>query len=136
MAEQGNDESTFLRGMAIFAAVVTVVLYLFGLMLVGFAVSEVGSGADSTPMHQCRYALDRPGSAAVDAHEVQYLPPRVLCRTTDGREFTSGVVPSWLNPTLAVTFAATVAFSAAAFVQADRRAAARQAAARQTASRS
>ncbi|MFE2290813.1 hypothetical protein [Streptomyces sp. NPDC059452] len=125
MAEPGSTESTLLRGTAIFAAAVTVVLYLFGLLLVGLAVSQVGSGADSTPMSQCRYALDRPESVQVDAHQVQFMPPRVLCRTTDGREFTSEVVPFWLNPTLAVTFAATVVLTAAAFVQADRRAAAR-----------
>ncbi|MFD8618036.1 hypothetical protein [Streptomyces sp. NPDC059513] len=52
------------------------------------------------------------------------MPPRVRCRTTDGREFSGGAPPR-LNPTLAVTFAATVALAAAAFVQADRRAAAR-----------
>ncbi len=130
MAEQGNDESTFLRGMAIFAAVVTVVLYLFGLLLVGFAVSEAGSGADSTPMHQCRDAGDRSQNVQVSARQVQFLPLGVRCRTLDGREFTSAVVPSWLNPTLAVTFAATVVLSAAAFVQTDRRAAARQTASR------
>ncbi|MFB7430705.1 hypothetical protein ACFCZ5_05135 [Streptomyces microflavus] len=126
MAEPGSAESTLLRGTAIFAAAVTVVLYLFGLLLVGVALSEAGSGADSTPMHQCRDA----GNVQVDARQVQFLPLRVLCRTPDGREFTSGVVPPWLNPALAVSFAATVALAAAAFVQADRRAAARQASAR------
>ncbi|WP_124264297.1 hypothetical protein [Streptomyces sp. ADI98-10] len=126
MVEPSSSESTFLRGMSIFAASVTVVLYLFGLLLVGFAVSEVGSGADSTPMHQCRYAPGLPEGAHVETHEVRYLPVHVLCRTSDGQEFTSGVVPSWLNPTLAVSFAATVALTAAAFVQADRRAAGRQ----------
>ncbi|MFW3460713.1 hypothetical protein ACN24K_07985 [Streptomyces microflavus] len=125
MAEPGSAESTLLRGTAIFAAAVTVVLYLFGLLLVGVALSEAESGADSTPMHQCRDA-----GVQVDARQVQFLPLRVLCRTPDGREFTSGVVPPWLNPTLAVSFAATVALTAAAFVQADRRAAARQASAR------
>ncbi|MFE6701690.1 hypothetical protein [Streptomyces sp. NPDC057718] len=127
MAEQGAAESTLLRGTAIFAAGVTVVLYLFGLLLVGVALSEAGSGADSTPMHQCRDAGDEPRNVQVDARHVRFLLLRVLCRTPDGREFTSGVVPSWLNPALAVSFAATVALAAAAFVQADRRAAARQA---------
>lgn len=121
MAEPGGAESTLLRGTAIFAAVVTVVLYLFGVLLVGLAAGQVGSGADSTPMHLCR---DVPEGARVDAQQVQFMPPRVRCRTTDGREFTGGV-PPWLNPTLAVSFAATVVLSAAAFVQADRRAAAR-----------
>ncbi|MET8375666.1 hypothetical protein [Streptomyces microflavus] len=130
MAEPGSAESTLLRGTAIFAAAVTVALYLFGLLLVGIALSEAGSGADSTPMHQCRDAGDRPQNVQVDARQVQFLPLRVLCRTPDGREFTSGVIPPWLNPALAVSFAATVALTAAAFVQADRRAAARQASAR------
>ncbi|WP_097867162.1 hypothetical protein [Streptomyces sp. rh34] len=127
MAEPGGSESTSLRGTAIFAASVTVVLYLFGLLLVGFTVSEVGSGTNSTPMHQCVYAPNLPEGAHVETHEVRYLPVHVLCRTTDGGHFTSRVVPSWLNPTLAVSFATTVALTAAAFVQADRRAAARQA---------
>ncbi|MET8342831.1 hypothetical protein [Streptomyces microflavus] len=130
MAEPGSADSTLLRGTAIFAAAVTVALYLFGLLLVGVALSEAGSGADSTPMHQCRDAGDRRQNVQVDAAQVQFLPLRLLCRTPDGREFTSGVVPPWLNPTLAVSFAATVALTAAAFVQADRRAAARQASAR------
>ncbi|WDG30173.1 hypothetical protein N7925_18400 [Streptomyces sp. CA-278952] len=127
MAEQGAAESTLLRGTAIFAASVTVVLYLFGLLLVGLTVSEVGSGTNSTPMHQCVYAPNVPEGTHVETHEVSYLPVHILCRTTDGGEFTSRVVPSWLNPTLAVSFAATVALTATAFVQADRRAAARQA---------
>ncbi|WP_228921906.1 hypothetical protein [Streptomyces sp. DH7] len=127
MTEQGVVESTLLRGTAIFAASVTVVLYLFGLLLVGLTVSEVGSGTNSTPMHQCVSAPNVPEGALVETHEVSYLPVHILCRTTDGGEFTSRVVPSWLNPTLAVSFAATVALTAAAFVQADRRAAARQA---------
>ncbi|MFF8985846.1 hypothetical protein ACF08E_20990 [Streptomyces globisporus] len=130
MAQQGGGASTVLRGTAIFAAAVTAVLYVLGLLLAGFAVSEVGSGADSTPMHQCRYAPDRPEDARVETHDVRFIQVDVLCRTTDGREFSSGVVPSWLNPALAVSFAATVALAAAAFVQADRRAAARQASAR------
>ncbi|MFJ9637011.1 hypothetical protein [Streptomyces sp. NPDC101178] len=128
MAEPGDAESTLLRGTAIFAAVVTVVLYLFGVLLVGLAAGQVGSGADSTPMHLCR---DVPEGTRVDAQQVQFMPPRFRCRTTDGREFTGGV-PTWLNPTLVVSFAATVVLSAAtvvlsaaAFVQADRRAAAR-----------
>lgn len=128
MAEQGTAESTLLRGTAIFAASVTVVLYLFGLLLVGLTVSEVGSGTNSTPMHQCVYAPNVPEGAHVETHEVRYLPVQILCHTTDGRVFNSGMVPSWLNPALAVFFAATVALTAAAFVQADRRAAARQAA--------
>ncbi|OCC11821.1 hypothetical protein [Streptomyces sp. PTY087I2] len=125
MTEQGAAESTLLRGTAIFAGSVTVVLYLLGLLLAGFAVSEVGSGADSTPMRQCRSTPDRPEGAVVETHEVRYLPVHVLCRTADGRLFNSGVVPAWLNPALGVSFAATVALVAAAFVQADRRAAAR-----------
>lgn len=128
MAEQGTAESTLLRGTAIFAASVTVVLYLFGLLLVGLTVSEVGSGTNSTPMHQCVYAPNVPEGAHVETHEVRYLPVQILCHTTDGRVFSSGMVPSWLNPALAVLFAATVALTAAAFVQVDRRAAARQAA--------
>ncbi|WP_228993769.1 hypothetical protein [Streptomyces sp. DH8] len=127
MAEQDGSASTLLRGTAVFAACVTVVLYLLGLLLTGFAVSEAGSGADSSPLHQCRYAPERPEGATVVTHEARYLPVGVLCRTTDGREFAAGVVPSWLNPALAVSFAATVVLVAAAFVQADRRAAARQA---------
>ncbi|MEV8446865.1 hypothetical protein [Streptomyces parvus] len=130
MAEQGSAESSLLRGTAIFAVATTAVLYLLGLLLVGLTVSEVGSGTNSTPMHQCVYASNVPEGAQVETHEVRYLPVHILCRTTDGREFTSGVVPSWLNPALAVSFAATVALAAAAFVQADRRAAARQASAR------
>ncbi|MFI0876254.1 hypothetical protein ACH4TM_17870 [Streptomyces parvus] len=130
MAEQGADESTLLRGTAIFAAAATAVLYLLGLLLVGLTVSEVGSGTNSTPMHQCVYASNVPEGAQVETHELHYLPVHILCRTTDGREFNSGTVPSWLNPALAVSFAVTVALAAAAFVQADRRAAARQASAR------
>ncbi|BFP53929.1 hypothetical protein SCMC78_37360 [Streptomyces sp. CMC78] len=126
MAEQGTAASTLLRGTAICAASTTVVLYLLGLLLAGFAVSEVGSGADSTPMHHCRYAPGLPEGARVETHDVRFLPVNVLCRTTDGRLFNSGVVPSWLNPALAVSFAATVTLAAATFVQADRRAAARQ----------
>ncbi|WP_424569725.1 hypothetical protein [Streptomyces sp. CH-036] len=127
MAEQGAAESTLLRGTAVFAAAATAVLYLLGLLLVGLTVSEVGSGTNSTPMHQCVYASNVPEGARVETHEVRYLPVHILCRTTDGRVFNSGTVPSWLNPALAVSFAATIALAGAAFVQADRRAAARQA---------
>ncbi|MFJ2023540.1 hypothetical protein ACIODW_06950 [Streptomyces sp. NPDC087897] len=127
MAEQDGSAATLLRGTAVLAASVTVVLYLLGLLLTGLAVSEAGSGADSTPLHRCRYAPERPEGATVATHEVRYLPVGVLCHTTDGRGFTGGVVPSWLDPARAVSFAAAVVLVAAAFVQADRRAAARQA---------
>lgn len=126
VTEPDGAPSTLLRGTAIFAACATGVLYLLGLLLTGFAVSEVGSGADSTPMHQCRSTPDRPEGATVETHDVRYLPVGVRCRTTDGREYDSGVVPAWLNPALAVSFADTVVLTAASFVQADRRAAARQ----------
>ncbi len=125
--DSGSDsgsESTFIRGMAIFAAGVTAALYLLGLLAVGLTVSQVGEGADSTPMHECRHTSNRPQDAQVLEHEVQFIPLHIMCRTTDGRLFTSSVVPSWLNSALATTFAATVAFTAGAFVQASRRAAA------------
>ncbi|MEU7733081.1 hypothetical protein AB0B51_08065 [Streptomyces griseus] len=127
MAEQNSGTSMLLRGTAILAASVTAVLYLLGLLLAGLAVSEVGSGTNSTPMHHCVYASDAPADAQVETHVVRYLPVHVLCRTTDDRMFNSQVVPSWLNPALAVSFAATVGCAGAAFVQAERRAAARQA---------
>ncbi|MFE6157791.1 hypothetical protein ACFQ7F_02590 [Streptomyces sp. NPDC056486] len=40
--DHSGSESTFVRGMAIFAAVVTAAVYLLGLLSVGIAVSEVG----------------------------------------------------------------------------------------------
>ncbi|MEU6679024.1 hypothetical protein [Streptomyces sp. NPDC046925] len=120
-----DADSTFVRGMAVFSAVITATLYLLGLVAIGLAVSEVGEGADSTPMHQCRYTSHRPAGAQVLEHEVRFLPLHVMCRTTDGRAYTAPVVPSWLNPALAASFASTVAFTAGAFVQANRRAAAR-----------
>ncbi|CAM5405649.1 hypothetical protein SALBM135S_01357 [Streptomyces alboniger] len=52
---------------------------------------------------------------------MRLIPLNVMCRTTDGRVFTGPVVPPWLNPALAVSFAAAVAFTATAFVQAERR---------------
>ncbi|GGV23988.1 hypothetical protein GCM10010277_03910 [Streptomyces longisporoflavus] len=119
-----DSDSTFVRGMAIFSAVVTAALYLLGLVAVGLAVSESG-GADSTPMDQCRYTSHRPDGAQVLDHEVRLLPLHVMCRTADGQAFTAAVVPSWLNPALAASFASTVAFTAGACVQAHRRAAAR-----------
>ncbi|CAM5397225.1 hypothetical protein SCALM49S_08899 [Streptomyces californicus] len=76
-------------------------------------------------MHQC-ISTPTVRRARRWRHDVRYLPVGVRCRTTDGREFDSGVVPAWLNPALAVSFAAAVVLAAAAFVQADRRAAARQ----------
>ncbi|MFJ5808663.1 MULTISPECIES: hypothetical protein [unclassified Streptomyces] len=118
--------SSFVRRMAVSAAVVTGVLYVLALLLIGLTVSEVGEGADSTPMHQCRHTSQRPRDAVVSTHEVRFVPPAIMCRTTDGKRFDSGVVSSGYHLTLGVAFATTIVFTAAAFVQADRRAAAAQ----------
>ncbi|WP_327232576.1 hypothetical protein OG349_00135 [Streptomyces sp. NBC_01317] len=121
MIQPDRSDSTFIRGTAIFAAVVTACVYLLGLLLVGLTVSQVGEGADSTPMHQCRYTPNRPQDAQVLGHEVRLIPLNIMCRTTDGRLFNSQVVPAWLNPALAASFAATVVLMAGAVVQAHRR---------------
>ncbi|MCY0920017.1 MULTISPECIES: hypothetical protein [unclassified Streptomyces] len=118
--------SSFVRRMAVSAAVVTGVLYVLALLLIGLTVSEVGEGADSTPMHQCRHTSQRPRDAVVSTHEVRFVPPAIMCRTTAGKRFDSGVVSSGYHLTLGVAFATTIVFTAAAFVQADRRAAASQ----------
>ncbi|MGW5867136.1 hypothetical protein ACWFRJ_33830 [Streptomyces sp. NPDC055239] len=119
-----GSESTFMRGMAIFSVVVTAAVYLLGLLNVGLAVSEVGGGADSTPMRECRGVPHRPPGESVLKHEVRFIPLQVMCRTTDGHVFADQVVPSWLNPVLAASFASTVVFTAGASVQANRRASA------------
>jgi hypothetical protein len=110
--------------MAIFSAVVTAAVYLLGLLNVGLAVSEAGEGADSTPISECSNTRHRPRGDTVLKHEVRFIPLQVMCRTTDGRVFASQVVPSWLNPALAVSLAGTVVFTAGALVQANRRASA------------
>ncbi|MFJ9078476.1 hypothetical protein ACIRO3_25035 [Streptomyces sp. NPDC102278] len=119
-----GSRSSFVRGMAASAAVVTGVLYVLALLLIGLTVSEVGEGADSTPMHQCRHTSRRPQDAVVSTHEVRFVPPGIMCRTTDGKRFDSGVVSAGFHLALGLAFATTVGFTAAAFVQADRRAAA------------
>ncbi|MGB8945134.1 MAG: hypothetical protein WCD21_33625 [Streptomyces sp.] len=121
----GGSESTLIRGMAVFAAVVTAALYLLGLLAIGLAVSEVGDGADSTPLRECRDAAHGPRGAHVLGHEVRFIPLDVMCRATDGRHFASPVVPSWLNPALACSLAGTVIFTVGAFAQANRRASVR-----------
>ncbi|MGW6057425.1 hypothetical protein [Streptomyces sp. NPDC055189] len=118
-----GSDSTFVRGMAIFSAIATAALYLLGLAAVGLAVSEVGEGADSTTLRECLDTTHLPSGAQVSKHEVRLLPLHVMCRTTDGGAFAAPVVPSWLNPALAASFASTVGFTAGAFVQANRRAA-------------
>ncbi|WP_216678335.1 hypothetical protein [Streptomyces sp. MNP-20] len=109
--------------MAIFCGAVTAALYLLGLLTVGMAVSETGEGADSTTLRTCRTSPHRPPGAHVLAHEVRFMPLRVMCRTSDGRRFSSGLLPSWFNPALAASFAGTGALTAGALVQAKRRAA-------------
>lgn len=76
-------------------------------------------------MRECQEAPHGPQGAHVLEHEVRFIPLDVMCRTTDGRLFASPVVPSWLNPALASSFAGTAIFTAGAFVQANRRASAR-----------
>ncbi|MFD4476588.1 hypothetical protein ACFWPU_10805 [Streptomyces sp. NPDC058471] len=113
----GGSESTLIRGMAIFAAVVTAALYLLGLLAIGLAVSEVGDGADSTPLRECQDAAHGPQGAHVLGHEVRFIPLDVMCRTTDGRHFASPVVLSWLNPALACSLAGTVIFTVGAIAR-------------------
>lgn len=95
--------------------------YLLGLLIVGVTVSETWSGADSTPMVECRHAPDRPQDAQVLEHEVRYLPLQIMCRTSDGRLFSSSVIPLWLNLTFATSFAVTVALTATRFARTVRR---------------
>ncbi|MEU5978292.1 hypothetical protein [Streptomyces sp. NPDC047315] len=110
-----------LTELAGFAAAVTVSHYLLGLLWVGHAVSEVGSGTDSVPMAECRYTSNRPDGATVAGHDVRILPLHILCRTTDGRVFNSRVVPSWFNPALAGSAAITAALAGGALLRARRR---------------
>ncbi|MEU9607293.1 hypothetical protein [Streptomyces sp. NPDC048057] len=111
-----------LADLAGFAAAVTVSHYLLGLLLVGFTVSEVGSGADSTPMAECRYTSNRPAGTTVVGHDVRVIPLHIMCRTTDGRVFNSQVVPNWFNPALAGSAATTAALTAGALIRARQRA--------------
>lgn len=121
MAKPDNDsKSMFERGIAIFACIAAA-LYLLGLLHVRLTVSEVGEGTQSTPMRECVSAPNLPHDARVLEHEVRFVPLHIMCRTTDGRLFTSPVVPSWFNPAIAISFAATVACAAGSVVQANRR---------------
>lgn len=120
MPEPDAGGKSILGRFAVFAAIVTATLYLLGLLSVGLTVSEVGEGAHSTPMRECQSAPNRPQDARLLEHEVRLLPLHVMCRTTDGL-FTSPVVPSWFNPALATSLAATVALTAGVIVRANRR---------------
>ncbi|MGC9377500.1 hypothetical protein [Streptomyces sp. MH13] len=92
-----------------------VLLYLWGLLCVGFAAMEAeDGGTGSAPPRPCRTGVPPELSGRVIDHSVSYLPLRFSCETTDGDAYDSADVPGYVNPGVAVLALTAVAGAVAA----------------------
>ncbi|MFD5005680.1 hypothetical protein ACFWMV_22545 [Streptomyces mutabilis] len=90
-------------------------LYLWGLMCVGFAAMEAeDGGTDSSPLRPCRTGVPPELSGRVIDYDVSYLPLRFSCETVDGEAYDSADVPGYVNPGVAVLALTAVASAVAA----------------------
>ncbi|MGC9497945.1 hypothetical protein [Streptomyces sp. WG7] len=90
-------------------------LYLWGLLCVGFAAMEAeGGGTGSAPLRPCRAGVSPELSGRVIDYSVSYLPLRFSCETTDGDAYDSADVPGYVNPGVAVLALTAVAGAVAA----------------------
>ncbi|MCM1942371.1 hypothetical protein NC239_29635 [Streptomyces sp. G3] len=90
-------------------------LYVWGLVCVGFAAMEAeDGGTDSAPPRPCRTGVSPELSGRVVDHSVSYLPLRFRCETADGGAYDSADVPGYVNPGVAVLALTAVAGAVAA----------------------
>ncbi|MFC7819045.1 MULTISPECIES: hypothetical protein [unclassified Streptomyces] len=90
-------------------------LYLWGLVCVGFAAMEAeDGGTDSAPLRPCRAGVSPELSGQVIDYSVSYLPLRFECETVDGETYGSADVPGYVNPGVAVLALTAVASAVAA----------------------
>jgi len=110
-----------LRWGAVMAAVAAADLYLIGLGLVRFAVSQSESGTDSAPSPLCRDEM--PGAIErIAGYEPSYVPLGFDCVLDDGTTYPGSGVYAWMNGlVLAFGLAAVVLRWAGRYV-AERRA--------------
>ncbi|GGQ41740.1 hypothetical protein ACFFKE_05125 [Streptomyces mutabilis] len=98
-------------------------LYLWGLVCVGFAAMEAeDGGTDSSPLRPCRTGVPPELSGRVIDYSVSYLPLRFSCETADGEAYDSADVPGYVNPGVAVLALTAVASAVSAGYATERRA--------------
>jgi hypothetical protein len=89
-------------GAALLAVSAAVLVYLWGILHLTWAVVEAeDGGTGSSPPMPCREAGDRVASHVID-YDVGYLPLRFVCRLNDGRSYSSSTVPVYVNPAVVV----------------------------------
>ncbi|MCC8334389.1 hypothetical protein LMJ38_00350 [Streptomyces sp. R1] len=98
-------------------------LYVWGLVCVGFAVMDAeDGGTDSLPPRPCRTGVPPELAGRVADYSVSYLPLRFSCETVDGEAYDSADVPGYVNPGVAVLAPTAVAGAVAAGYAGERRA--------------
>ncbi|MFE6283202.1 hypothetical protein [Streptomyces sp. NPDC057877] len=98
----GRRQGGLLGGVAAFAVLGSVLVYLWGALHVGGAVLDAeDGGTDSSPIRPCRRedTLEQSvqGIDIID-YDVSWLPLGFECETSDGGRYDSGEVPSYVNP--------------------------------------
>ncbi|WP_217254196.1 hypothetical protein [Streptomyces sp. AC602_WCS936] len=90
-------------------------LYLWGLVCVGFAVMEAeDGGTGSAPLRPCRADAPPELAGRIVDYSVSYLPLGFRCETADGDGYDSADIPGYVNPGVAVLALAAVAGAVAA----------------------
>ncbi|MFE7131607.1 hypothetical protein ACFVIM_12155 [Streptomyces sp. NPDC057638] len=92
-----------LRGLAALAGAAAAALYTWGLLFLGSAVLDAeDGGTDSAPIRPCRLPDRREEVMRVVDYTIGYLPPRFVCEMRDGDSYTTGHVPGYVAPGVAV----------------------------------
>ena len=112
-----------LRVVAAAAGGAAALLYLWGLVCVGFAAMEAeDGGTGSAPMRPCRTGAPPELSGRVVDYSVSYLPLGFRCETAGGDGYASADVPGYVNPGAAALALTAAASAVAAGYATERRA--------------
>ncbi|GGU53798.1 hypothetical protein [Streptomyces daghestanicus] len=92
-----------LRTLAWWTGAAAVLLYLWGLLHLAFAVlAAEDGGTGSAPLRPCRAAAHPERAERVTGYSVSYLPLRFRCETPDGDGYPSDAVPGYVTSGAAV----------------------------------
>ncbi|MFD8566305.1 hypothetical protein [Streptomyces sp. NPDC059639] len=121
-ARREGEHGPLLQAFAVVAAGLAALMYAWGMLFVaGAVVSAEGGGTDSAPLRPCR-SLGQEVAFHTVGYDVDYVPLRFVCVTSDGGHHPADAVPGYVNPALAVLGLTAAGLGAWAAVESERRA--------------
>lgn len=118
-----SGKQAWLRSAAGLLGAVAAGIYTWGLLHVAGAVlAAEDGGAGSSPLLPCRQRVPMEQASKVVDGDVDFVPLRFVCVTTDGTDYAAGAVPGYVNVVVYGCAVVAALCAGAAAVEAERRA--------------